>query len=988
VNIQRRPIRSLMATACAATLLFLAQPVQAQGPTATLGGRVTDAQQAPAPGAMVTVRHEATGAIWTLTSDGDGRFSAPMLPPGVYVVEVQLTGFSTWRTEGVVLQVGQDRQLYAQLAVGGVRETITVNQPLRIVTTAVDGVLSAETIQSLPLNGRNFLELALLVPGTVPTPLFDPTKTNSVLIAASGSMGRASNITIDGQDNNDDVVGGPLLNLPIDAVQEFQIATNRFGAEIGRSASSVINVVTRSGANTPQGTASFYARDSAWQTLPATYNSSDPAPPFDRQQVSGSFGGALKRDRVFYFGAAEFRAQDGAVLVGTRNTATQTITRGLAPAPLKDGLWMLRLDVGGAASRFMARYAGEWAKDTAASAVDRAIGSETQRQDAMNRYHSVLGSWTAAPGMSFVNTLNGSVSTYLNTTNPVAVMPQLTFPSIQDGASFRMPQETLQRRIQASDSATLVRGAHSLRFGGELQHIDGEFRLGVFRQGRLELVEDFPNFDHNGDGRIDDNDLLFAVTLRSGKPDQNLNLPDSDNTHVSGFLQDDWSVSNHLQLNVGLRYEVDTEVNNQSRADELNPLVLPFVDGERKRDLNNLAPRAGFAWNVGDTGLIVRGGYGIYYDRIVLQIQSLERGLDGRALPIEVKAGNVFFLDPATGRFPPFAPTITNPFTGFILPGAGASGINIIDSHLQSPTVQQAHLGVEFELWGGRARVDGIHDAGRRFLIGRTVGEVFNPVVGGPDRVVNIESSAKTQYDALLVSLDRQIKGGHAFRLGYTLSKAFNYMNDDQIPFSNGPIDPNDLAREFGPTPNDRRHRFVASGQVLAPGKVNVSALWTASSGVPMDIMMPSGQTRIPVLQRNAGGRQFKTAAELNTYLTQLNANGGINGVPLPLVSNTARFNDAFSSLDLRVSRTFALGAKVRIEPMVEVFNLFNTTNILGVSVVNYSGFSNVLVRDSDTPGTPGFLTSSRFGQAISTAGGVFGTGGPRAMQLAARVTF
>lgn len=110
--------------------------------------------------------------------------------------------------------------------------------------------------------------------------------------------------------------------------------------------------------------------------------------------------------------------------------------------------------------------------------------------------------------------------------------------------------------------------------------------------------------------------------------------------------------------------------------------------------------------------------------------------------------------------------------------------------------------------------------------------------------------------------------------------------------------------------------------------------------------------------------------------------------MPLPLVSNSARFNDAFSSVDLRVSRTFALGTKVRIEPMVEVFNLFNTTNILGVSVVNYSGFSNVLVRDSDNPGTPGFLTSSRFGQPVSTAGGVFGTGGPRAMQLAARVMF
>ena len=217
-------------------------------------------------------------------------------------------------------------------------------------------------------------------------------------------------------------------------------------------------------------------------------------------------------------------------------------------------------------------------------------------------------------------------------------------------------------------------------------------------------------------------------------------------------MQDDWSVSSHLQLNLGLRYEIDTEVNNQSRVDELNPLVLPFVNGERKRDLNNLGPRAGFAWNVGETGLVVRGGYGIYYDRIVLQIQSLERGLDGRALPIEVRAGNVFFLDPADrAAFRPSRPTVSNPFTGFILPGAGASGINIIDSHLQNPMVQEFHLGVERDAVGRAAPAsDVMHNIGTDFLIGRTVGQVFNPVVGGPDRVVNIESSAKTNYDALL----------------------------------------------------------------------------------------------------------------------------------------------------------------------------------------------------------------------------------------------
>ncbi len=390
-------------------------------------------------------------------------------------------------------------------------------------------------------------------------------------------MGRGGNVNIDGQDNNDDVVGGPLLNLPIDAVQEFQIATSRYGADIGRSASSVINVVTRSGTNAMHGTAAIFARDDAWQALPPTLDNPDEAPPFDRQQISGALGGPLRRDRLFWFASGEYRDQDGGVLVGTRDPSTRTISRGFAPAPSRDRLWSLRVDSGGAANRYMARYAGEWAVDTAASSIERAIGSASQRQDGTNRYNSVLASWTSAPRANFVHSLSGSVSTFLNETLPVTTAPQLTFPSIQDGASFRMPQETRQRRLQVTDSATLVRGAHSFRFGGEVQRVDAEFRLGVFQQGRIEFIHDFATFDHNGDGVINDNDLLFSVTLRSGKPDQALILPDADNTHIAGFIQDDWAVSNRLQLNLGLRYEIDSEVNNQSRVDELNPIVLPFV---------------------------------------------------------------------------------------------------------------------------------------------------------------------------------------------------------------------------------------------------------------------------------------------------------------------------------------------------------------------------------------------------------------------------
>jgi hypothetical protein len=151
---------------------------------------------------------------------------------------------------------------------------------------------------------------------------------------------------------------------------------------------------------------------------------------------------------------------------------------------------------------------------------------------------------------------------------------------------------------------------------------------------------------------------------------------------------------------------------------------------------------------------------------------------------------------------------------------------------------------------------------------------------------------------------------------------------------------------------------------------------------------MPDGSSRVPAFQRNAGGRRFRTPEQLNDFLRDLNAAGGVNGTLLPLVSDDARFNDSFDSLDVRVSKTFKLGGERRLEVMLECFNLLNVTNVLGVSTTNYSGFSNVLVRDSDDPADPGYLHSSSFGRAVTTAGGVFGSGGPRAFQLGARFAF
>ena len=976
-------------------LCSLVVPLRAQqAATSTLSGRILDPQDAVIVDAKITATSKTTGLQRQTKSNDEGLFTITNLPPGEYEVKIEAIGFKTTVFQSVELAVGQVVNLNVSLGVGRPEERVDLtlaSTPLVNTTeSVVDSVVNSRTIENLPLNGRNFLELALLIPGNSPAPTFDPTKTNTVLISSAGQLGRGGNVTVDGADNNDDVVGGSLINISQDAIQEFQIATNRFSAELGRSGSSIINIVTKSGGNDLHGSTSFFFRDRNLQGLPATFDRSNPDPPFDREQFSAVAGGAIQKNKIFWFGSYEYRNQDGAILVGERDVATRSIKRGFADAPLNDLLASGRGDwIASDADRLNFRYSIERVEGIGASTLIRPIGSASQRQALKNNYQAFLTNWTHLFSPRVVNNFNFNVTNFINQTDPVEVSPQLTFPSIQDGSSFRVPQQTKMNRLQFSDTLSLIKGTHNFHFGADIQRIDAEFDLRVFQQGRVELVQDFAEFDHNGDGRIDDNDLLFAVTLRSATPERSLFLPGTDNNYYAFFVQDDWKVHPQITFNLGLRYELDTDVKNINRVNELNPLILPFLSGTRERDKNNFAPRVGFNWATKNSRTSIHGGYGIYYDRITLEVQSLERGLDGRALAIEVRAGNVFFVDQNTGQFPPFAPNIQNPFTGFVLPGAGAGGINIIDNGLQNPMVQHMNLGIQQEVSKDLvARVDYLHNFGTHFIIGRRIGTVFNPVVGGPDSVINIESSVQTKYDGLLVSLEKRFSNRYQFRASYTLSKAFNYANDDQIPFSNGPVNPDNIRLEYGPAPNDQRHRFTFSGIFELPAGLQLAPIWTLASGVPMDILLPDGSSRIPSLQRNAGGRLFKTGAELNRFIETVNAGGGVNGQPLPLVNDNARFNDSFNSFDLRLTKSFRFGERVRFDPIVEVFNLFNVVNVLGVSNVNYSGFANTLTRDSNTPNSPGFLRSSAFGQAVTTAGGVFGTGGPRAFQLAARFSF
>lgn len=1045
--------------------------VRAQVPAGSLNGIVSDPKDAVVVGAQVTATDTAQGVSRATVTNGAGLYSLADLPAGTWTLRVEEPGFAVSEFREIVIEAGKSTTIDAKLQIAASGSTVEVNAlssvNVDLTQSMIQGEITSKTIESIPLNGRNFLELAYLVPGNRPAPTFDPTKTNTLEVSSAGGFGRGGNVTVDGGDNNDEVVGGTLSNFPEDSIREFQIATGRFTAEVGRSGNSIVNVVTKSGTNAFHGSAFLFERNRNLQALPATFDRDLPKPPFDREQVGASAGGPFQKDRAWWFSSFEFRDQNAPIQTGARDFTTESILNTSAPAPLRDALWSSRFDVQVTPrNSLMGRYSFNRSTDTAEATPSQTTPAFTaaERQNSLNRFNSVILGLTSVLSPTRVNDLTFHFDNFYNyippfpddapTTDPkLGLTNELIFPDLADGANFNLPQATHLNRVQLRDAYGWTPGKHSLRLGGEFQHYTAYGEINVFGTGTVILTSDFGFADLNGDGQVNDLDIPIAVGLKSSAPVTPVPIPTVFDSYIAGYGQDDWRVSPRFTLNLGLRWEYDTNLTGTSAAHDPCPSLTAqpsqpctwmanVIDLKKHPDTKDFGPRVGFVFDPSGKGTtVLRGGYGIYYDRIILEAPSEELVQNDRALTVTEYGGSACtspFVPggPSLGAcfapgasFAPGSPTLASPFNG---PNqTGGVGILAMGPDAHHPMMQQFSLGVQQQVASNwLISADGLHVFADRQLIGHLVRStasnspyiscpgdnvpctITDPLTGISDNITLIQSQAKSWYDGLIVSLaHRQAKigkVGYQYNLGYTLSKTFDYSDDDQLTNSNADeqLDLvegiNNLRLEKGYAITDERHRLTVYGEAQLPWRFTLAPLYTFSSGVPADTFLPAtavnGATgsRLPLLPRNALAREIKNSNQLNAVIDRWNALAPcpgsfpcLAGGQLEHVPSGIDFSSPFSSLDLRLRKDISLGEHATLSLIGEGFNMFNETNILGKTNTNYSG-RNISIGPFQPAqnGQPAQAIQENFYSAVSTAGGFFGSGGPRAFQFATRLDF
>ncbi|HEY0514066.1 MAG TPA: TonB-dependent receptor [Thermoanaerobaculia bacterium] len=928
--IRHLAVAALLALAWGLSLL---PAVQAQTSGGTLIGRVQDKSGAPLPGATVTATQKGTGLTRTTSTEADGTFRLPSVPVGSYTVVVELNGFATVTTENVEVNVASQREITVDMSPSTLQEAITVTAeaPLVQTTPAIGAVVDQKQLENLPLNGRQFANLAVLAPGTSLSYNSDPTKPGQLTVALNGGIGRNVNYVVDGGDNTDDTIGGALQNFNLESVEQFNIQTQQYKAEYGRSTGGVLTVVTKTGTNQIQGSAwGFFRKESLNSEKESEKLTGAGKQPYDRKQYGASLGGPILKDKVHYFATYEKTDRKTSYTIDTipephKPPVFPDFQGKSVQIPFQDELLTAKVTDNLSPKQYLqVRYGYQKNTDkygASALSLPNSLGTVT------NKYSSLLAGHSVQIGADSLNEILFQYTKFNNIITADSTAPYLYFPSgAHSGQNINTPQSTNQTKYQYKDDFSFTR-----TIAGRANN----FKTGI-------------NYIHEP---VLGGDSTTGTTGQFSYQDNNLNSPITDITffggfsgestpinEYSGYFQDDILVNDRLTVNVGLRYDYWSGFDLDQHSNPIwkalatqttyNESYLRDFQGGRggklSNDKNNWAPRIGFTLDTQGNGQqLLRGGWGIYYDFPYTNATILFP-----AISVQSDYGTVYnyhndqgIHNPDGSLFHPGDPLPPNQ-----LPNAAVNPPNEVASPtLATPFSRQASLGYSWQVnnWLGlnfEAVNIAYRDIPYRFRANpfnpATVDAQGNPLRRFPD-FGNFRlwmGNGKADYNGANVSFraratDKlEVLGFYTYShvTGNVLAGAdeFRLTDVNYEPSLRGSrdvsINPlNPLCNAcIGPLNTDARHRITLSTVYQAPWGINVSAMFRYHSATPYTIY---------------------TATDPNH-----------DGFKFDLLPGTSHVNAArgssFSQFDLRLSKVFNVGP-VGLELIGEVFNLFNEKN-------------------------------------------------------------